>query len=446
MNRFLRICLLAATCCSQLANAQITQPGRSRQLSSGEVKTVDNNTIVNKPLQLTPVYDFSNVKICVDPIAQNGSLPPRRNSAGAPIPGINTDGSLSQVAITQQGLVGATEKMWNPGDVIKVWLSPANGSQRIWNSVKFYAKEWEKYANIKFEFVTVAYDAQVRVGFFKTGESWSWVGREVLFNPGKEFTMNFGWFDSETAESEFSRTVMHEFGHVLGFHHEHQSPVSPLQWDKEKAYKYFKDANNWTPAQVDANIINKYSLNNTNYSAYDPSSIMHYEIPQALLLNGTGTTPNIMLSGTDMRYAGYWYPFPPTGVNTTGSLRTNDDCDDVAFKVEYNAVDADKVEFTLSLGEANNKKVTWWKQVTIPMNNNTETGLWVQNHSLIKEENRTTITIQVPDADINKNNGISFWKAKFLGAHTLLGYKWNVLQAIKGGCRVTLTWNRDTCL
>jgi hypothetical protein len=126
-------------------------------------------------------------------------------------------------------------------------------------------------------------------------------------------------------------------------------------------------------------------------------------------------------------------------------LRTNDDCDEVAFTFMYNMVPADKVEFVLTLGETNTKKVTWWKQVGIPMTNNTETFLWVQNHSLIKEENRNSFTIQIPFNQIDINKGISFWKAKFLGVHTLLNYKWNVLPAIRGGCRIILTWNKDVC-
>ena len=109
-------------------------------------------------------------------------------------------------------------------------------------------------------------------------------------------------------------------------------------------------------------------------------------------------------------------------------------------------VAADQVEFVLSLGETNTKKVTWWKQIGIPRTNNTETVLWVQNHSLIREENRPAASLQIPVNEININRGISFWKAKMLGVHTLLGYKWNVLPALKGGCRITLIWNRDSCL
>jgi hypothetical protein len=382
----------------------------------------------------------------VDQPSSANSLPPRNSSAGKPIPKINNDGSISNTGVIRQGLVSATEKMWNPGDVITVYLSTTNGSDYIRNKVMHYAKEWERYANIKFDFIADFNAAKIKVGFFSTGQSWSWVGRDVLFNPFKKYTMNFGWFDETTLEAEFSRTITHEFGHALGFYHEHQSPASPLQWDLPKTYKYFKDKSGWSEDEVNQNVINKYNQSNTNFSSYDPNSIMHDFIPKGLLLNGSSIDGGYMLSGTDIDYAGYWYPFPPKGVNTAGNLRTNDDCDDVAFKVEYGVVAEDMVEFTLQLGEANNKKVTWWKQIGIPRTNNTETSLWVQNHSLIASENRTTATMQIPVNEIDMNKGISFWKAKLLGVHTLLGYKWNVLPAIKGGCRITLLWNKDSCL
>lgn len=51
----------------------------------------------------------------------------------------------------------------------------------------------------------------------------------------------------------------------------------------------------------------------------------------------------------------------------------------------------------------------------------------------------------IPLNRINKLKGIAFAKAKLLGVHTPLSYSWNVLPAIQGGCRIRLTWNRDSC-
>ena len=408
---------------------------------------VNNQTAVIKNTVLTnPVFDFSKVKICVE-MAPSGNvnLPLRRNSAGSPVTKINSDGTLLQVGVIQQPLSTATEKMWNPGDVITVFLATANGSDFIREQVKQFARVWEQHANIKFDFITDFSAAQIKVSFLKNGQSWSWVGRDVLFNPLKLYTMNFGWFDTATLPEEFSNTVTHEFGHVLGFLHEQQSPASPLQWNLPKTYAYFKTENKWDAAMVDAQVINKSNANNTNFSNYDRFSIMHYFIPDDLLMSGSGAPVNNRLSAIDKQYARIWYPSLPEGSTTTGLLRTTDDCDEVAFEFMYNMVPADKVEFVIILGETNTKKVTWWKQIGIPKNNNTETFLWVQNYSLIPSENRTTLTMQIPFNEIDINKGISFWKAKFLGVHTLLNYKWNVLPAVRGGCRIILTWNKDVC-
>jgi hypothetical protein len=408
------------------------------------IKNIGNiNTI---PVKILPeTYDLGRVKICLDqkPVTPV-NLPPRRSTAGTPIPSIGRDGTIPQVGVVQQGLTGANEKMWNPGDIISVYIGTMT-TEFVKSKVRLYAKTWEQFANIKFNFINDFKTANVKVGFFYNGQSWSLVGRDALADPGN-YTMNFGWFNDTTHEEEFSRVVIHEFGHVLGFLHEHKSPASPLQWNVDKANQYFYDKNGWTAAQVNTQVISKYAQNNTNYSAYDPLSIMHYMIPQELLLTGVATPLNTNLSATDKLYARIWYPFPPTGINTIGEIRTNDDCDNVAFSVQYNAVPANVVEFTLQLGQTGNKKVTWWKQIGIPKPNNTETYLYVQNHSLIASENKTIVTVQIPITDIDFSKGISFWKAKILGVHTLLNYKWNVLPAIRGGCRITLAWNVDSCL
>ena len=173
---------------------------------------------------------------------------------------------------------------------------------------------------------------------------------------------------------------------------------------------------------------------------------MHYAIPAELTTDGSSVPFNTGFSAVDKQYATLCYPFPQLPPNANGTLKTNDDCDEISFSLEYSVVASDKVEFRLEFGQTNNRTVTWWKQIGIPRTNNTETLLAIQNHSLILSENNTVAQIQIPANEIQISKGISFFKAKTLGVHTPLSYKWNVLQAIRGGCRVKLIWKRDSCL
>jgi hypothetical protein len=431
--------VLMLTCCSAMAQLQ----QRSRPAATPTLTPVAQPVVLQKIK--TPVYDFSTMELCVDRPPATGYLPPRDFSAVAPPPKINSDGSVSNIGVSRQPLAGETNKMWDPGQTISVYLNTTNGSDFIRNKVKEIAREWERIANIKFAFVNEFKSARVKVMFGSDNKNWSWIGKDVLFNPIGLYTMHFGSFSNSTGDGQFRRLVLHEFGHALGFIHEHQSPAAGIQWDKEKVYAFYAaEPNKFSRVDTDINVFNKYANTNTNYSAYDPYSIMHYAIPPDLTLDGRGTPSNASFSYTDIEYARRLYPFPVTDLFAAGTLRTGDDCDQVDFKIEYNVLPADQVEFTIELGQMDNKKVTWWKQIAIPLING-ESKLWVQDHSLIASENRRSFTMQIPFADLKKGAPIAFWKAKMLGVHTLLPFKWSVLHALKGGCRVKLIWKDDSC-
>jgi hypothetical protein len=308
------------------------------------------------------------------------------------------------------------------------------GSDFVRSKVMQYANVWTTVANVHFTFVNSG-DAEVRVTFdTRPGAgSWSMIGRESLTNFGGT-SMNFGWFDDNTPDSEFSRVVLHEFGHALGFGHEHQSPAAGIPWNKTAVYKYYEGApNNWDKATVDSNIFDKYSYTQTDYSAYDPTSIMEYWIPPDFTLDGSSAPLNTTLSATDIVYAGMWYPFPPSPQNQSGILHTGDDCDAIQFQVDYNVVASDQVEFDLDPGY----QINWWKAIYVPVFG----GGWVA----LEIANGSSASQLVPLGALDATRSLEFAKAKFLGVHTGLGFTWNVIPALVGGARLTLTWNRDAC-
>lgn len=416
-------------------------------------KTKIDTAKLAAPVRLKNIYNapgnlsnLINARTCTDlPPVSSRPLPPRAATNAATYIKIDANGNIAAVAVSRQPLATYTEKMWEPGEVITVGFNISGGSLDLIEKVKYYAKEWELYANIRFAFQNNS-NGMIRVGF-QPGGSASLIGRDALLAPANQTTMNFGWLATTTDASQIRQVILHEFGHALGFIHEHQSTGTAIPWDREKVYTYYaQPPNNWSRAQVDQNIFNKFSYTSTNYSSFDPYSIMLYPVPAELTTDGSHIDWNGQLSAVDKQYAALYYPFPALPPPARGTLKTGDDCDEIGFTVEYGVVPRDKVEFYFELGQQNGKAVTWWKQIGIPLKNNNQSLLEIQNHSLIASENKTSASVQLTADQLDKYRGISFAKAKALGIHTPLSYTWNVLPAISGGCRVRLSWKKDSCL
>jgi serralysin len=199
---------------------------------------------------------------------------------------------------------GPANKIWPNGSTIKVRFS--GGSTYVRSKVQQYAKSWETYANLTFQFVADNAAADIKVAF-APGGSWSYIGIDTK---NKTVSMNYGWFNNNTSDTEFRRTVTHEFGHALGLNHEQSHPDANIPWNTQAVYNYYMGAPNyWTKEEVDYNVLSVSPRAGLYYSAYDKASIMHYPVDAQFTTNNvTIAANNTTISANDALYMTSIYP------------------------------------------------------------------------------------------------------------------------------------------
>lgn len=216
-----------------------------------------------------------------------------------------------------EGLAGDKDVLWEIGQTIRIKFM--GGSEFLRSKVKTFGNTWTKYGNIKFNFVGDHETADVRIAFDKGG-SWSYLGTTAKYIAADKPTMNFGWFDESTSDMEFSRTVIHEFGHMLGMIHEHMQPDAGIPWDKPAVYAYYAKYQGWSKEQVDNNLFKKYDHSRLQKSSYDKLSIMHYAISNDHTIGDFEVGWNRELSNMDRAFISQIYPFSNTSIVYPSSI------------------------------------------------------------------------------------------------------------------------------
>ena len=186
------------------------------------------------------------------------------------------------------------------------------------------ARRWMEATGLQFDFgpddsprtCDPARPSNIRVTFGGLGAR-SFVGKEAKQIPAGLATMALGQMDKSIFSDEDDGIILHEFGHAIGFQHEHQSPASTCKdefnWDF--IYRKLAAVSGWNREKVDANF-KQLMLPSTRLltSAFDPESIMLYSLSRDYFRPDIATpscfipNKNTAISKTDREAAATVYP------------------------------------------------------------------------------------------------------------------------------------------
>lgn len=264
--------------------------------------------------------------------------------------------------------VVSRSRLWAPTHIITVAFN--GGSPALRQQIVSAVKAWTDVANIALDFGQSSangtfrewsrndgvYTADLRISFDQEGY-WSAVGRDSIdpsITKPNEASMNFQGFPSDLPD-DWQAVVLHEFGHALGFEHEHQSPESPcdqeFRWDDDPGYTRTTDIygqfvpdrtgkrpgiytllegppNKWSKDQIDFNLKKlPYSADYIT-SQFDRLSIMKYFFEDWMFKSGSQSQcyskENLSLSSGDRIMVSSVYPGNPNGMRSVIVARIKD--------------------------------------------------------------------------------------------------------------------------
>jgi hypothetical protein len=193
-----------------------------------------------------------------------------------------------------------------------------DGGPEARDHVAEVAQRWTESTGLQFDFgpagsrssCAAGQPANVRVSFVGLGY-WSVVGIEANQIDAKKQTLNLQGMNKTAFTAEDDGIILHEFGHAIGFEHEHQSPVSVCE--KEFDWDYLYKAMGWSKQKVDINMRQLQPSSKLLTTTFDPGSVMLYSLDKEAFKDPATAKcyiakPNDAISALDREAAATVYP------------------------------------------------------------------------------------------------------------------------------------------
>ena len=167
-------------------------------------------------------------------------------------------------------------------------------------TIEKIASVWSLFGNIKFKFVesgTADFSIQLEPRIARNNDGK--IRRDKHNQPlrvaeyschigtgAKRQVMNLCFTDWEnTSYQEKKRVTLHEFGHALGFHHEHKNVNLQIKYNIPDVVAYYEATQGWDAETTKTNVFGALDSSKWNFTEFDPYSIMLYPIQQFQTFN-----------------------------------------------------------------------------------------------------------------------------------------------------------------
>lgn len=200
--------------------------------------------------------------------------------------------------------------------------SGQNCVSKIIARIQERASLWSSYGNIRFEYTPNWNAADIRITFTKAQGAYSVIGTDARAQSGNTMNLDASWWGNPWIDT----TITHEFGHAIGFLHEHLRSDYPYLLDENAVYALYAK-HGWSNEQTYYNVLKRININSSAYfsTTYDDKSIMRYSLERNLVKNKEicpskrndfCVEPNTQLSELDKVAVAKLYSGAPSGTQS----------------------------------------------------------------------------------------------------------------------------------